>query len=97
MARPQTPAQLLTYPPEQNIPSNAPPMFIAVGRDDKIVYPSRNGIAMYDALRAAKIPAELHVFDVGPHGISDKPGTAGGDWPPLFMRWGQRYDLFKSS
>lgn len=99
IGRPQTAAQQLTYSPQMNIPPNAPPMFIAVGRDDKIVDPTANSVAMYDALLAAKIPAELHVFEVGPHGfgISDKPGTASGDWPPLFMRWGRQLGFFRNA
>lgn len=99
MGRPQTPAQQVAYSPQMHIPPNAPPMFIAVGRDDKIVDPIPNSQAMYDALIAANIPAELHVFEVGPHGfgISDKPGTAGGDWPPLFMAWGKRLGMFRAT
>jgi acetyl esterase/lipase len=49
----------------------------------------RNGMAMYQALRAANIPSELHVFEQGGHGftvrnIAGKPAAV---WPQLFLRW----------
>jgi acetyl esterase/lipase len=42
----------------------------------------------YQALRAAGVPAELHVFEKGPHGF----GTAKGygptsDWPARLEAW----------
>ena len=50
--------------------------------------PAENSVAFYLALRRAKVPAELHVFAPGPHGV----GLALGDpvlgvWPALLASW----------
>jgi hypothetical protein len=46
-------------------------------------------MAMFDALRRVKVPAELHVFEEGGHGFGlrlakGKPASA---WPDLFLHW----------
>jgi hypothetical protein len=52
---------------------------------------------MFSALRAARVPAELHVFEVGGHGFgvrlaAGKPIEA---WPDLLVRWGRQHELFR--
>lgn len=40
------------------------------------------------ALRKAKVRAELHVFEKGPHGFGlGKPGEAVAAWPTLCENW----------
>ena len=62
--------------------------------DDSAV-PVENSLAMYAALRAARVPAELHVFQEGEHGfglrlIEGKPAAV---WPELFLAWGRRHGV----
>jgi acetyl esterase/lipase len=49
--------------------------------------------AYYDALKRAGVPAELHIFEVGPHGTGMGVGLAGldelGIWPDLLEHWMQ--------
>lgn len=50
--------------------------------------PVENSVRFYLALRKAKVPAEMHVFENGPHGV----GLALGDpalsaWPTLLTNW----------
>ena len=65
------------------------PSFVCLAADDDIVPPFENGITFFGLLRAAKVPSELHVFEVGGHGFSlhwtiGKPCAA---WPSLFTTW----------
>lgn len=74
---------------EKHVAADAVPSFICLAADDDIVPPFENGITFFGALRAARIPSELHVFEVGGHGFSlhwtkDKPCAA---WPSLFTTW----------
>lgn len=56
--------------------------------DDKTV-PLENSLRMYDALRAAGVRSELHLFDSGGHGFGLR-GVAGksvASWPTLAQNW----------
>ena len=46
-----------------------PPAIIIAASDDKAVPPVPNGIAYYEALQKAGIPATLHVYPQGGHGF----------------------------
>lgn len=64
-----------------------PPTFLFHTNADAGV-PPENSIRFYLALRKAKVPAELHVFENGPHGV----GLALSDpalsvWPTLLSNW----------
>jgi acetyl esterase/lipase len=77
---------------------DVPPTFIALAADDTSVPPPTNGVAMYQALQAAGIPAELHVFEEGGHGFGlrlaeGKPAAA---WLEMFLRWGARHGWFRA-
>ena len=88
-------ATLDAYSVDKHIPADTSPSFICLAADDPDAAPFANGIAMFGALRAAKIPAELHVFEQGKHGftirnIAGKPAAA---WPQLFMAWAATHGL----
>ena len=85
---PSAPA-LDTYSLERHIIADTPPTFICLAADDPVTSPFANGIAMFGALRAAKIPAELHVFEAGGHGfgVHLAEGEPVGAWPDLFLAW----------
>ena len=55
------------------VPEGAPPLFLAVAADDRAYQASIN---TFLAWRAANIPVELHVFQMGAHGFVNKGGGA---------------------
>jgi acetyl esterase/lipase len=72
---------------ERRVTSETPPTFLFHTDEDKGVVPE-NSVRFYLALREAKVPAELHVFRSGPHGV----GLALNDpalslWPTLLTNW----------
>ena len=72
---------------ERHVGPGFPPTFLAQAADDPIS-PVDNSLMMFDALRAAKVAAELHVFQFGGHGWGmGQPGTEVHAWPALFTKW----------
>jgi dipeptidyl aminopeptidase/acylaminoacyl peptidase len=72
---------------ELQVTRETPPTFLFSSNADKVV-PAENSIAFYLALRKAGVPAEIHVFENGSHGI----GLAGadpavGEWSVLLRNW----------
>jgi len=59
-------ARLLS--PEKQVTAETPPSFIFSTNEDEGV-PAENSVAFYLALRDAGVPAELHVYERGPHGV----------------------------
>ena len=55
--------------------TDAPPVFLAVAADDE--WGTEGSLALYQAWRAARRPAELHIFQTGGHGFLTTGG--GGD------------------
>jgi acetyl esterase/lipase len=72
---------------ERHVDGHAPPMFLAQAADDPIS-PVDNSLIMINALRAARVRGELHMFQSGGHGWGmGRPGTAEQAWPNLFAVW----------
>jgi acetyl esterase/lipase len=72
---------------ELHVTPRTPPTFLFHTADDAAV-PVENSLAFCQALHAAQVPAELHVFPKGPHGV----GLAAHDpvlsqWPKLCAAW----------
>jgi acetyl esterase/lipase len=72
---------------ETQVTSRTPPTFLFHTDADKGV-PPENSVLFYLALRKAGVPAELHIFEKGPHGV----GLAARDptlsrWPGLLEAW----------
>jgi acetyl esterase/lipase len=63
-----TDAQRQAVSVELNTPADTPPTFIAAAADDKTV-PVENSVLMWQALRAKKVPVEMHLQEVGGHGF----------------------------
>lgn len=75
---------------EHHVGAHTPPMFLAQAADDPIA-PVDNSLMMFSALRAARIAAELHIFQTGGHGWGlGRRGTEVHAWPNLFVRWAER-------
>jgi acetyl esterase/lipase len=77
------------FSPDLHVTSDTPPTFLAHANDDAVV-PAENSVAMYKALRAANVAAELHIFQQGGHGLK-LPGTPHRAWRDLFLRWSSRH------
>ncbi len=72
---------------EKQVTPQTPPTFLFHTDQDTAV-PPENSIHFYLALRQAKVPAELHVFRTGRHGIglgASIPGTS--SWPDCCKAW----------
>jgi acetyl esterase/lipase len=83
---------------ETRVSASTPPLFLTHSGDDGLV-PVANSIALYQALLAAKRPAELHVFDEGGHGFGVRlpravPASA---WPRLLTSFAARKGVFPAA
>jgi acetyl esterase/lipase len=66
---------------------DTPPVFLAATMADTAV-PVENTLLFYQALRAAKIPAEMHVYAQGSHGNSLDPQYGPtAHWPQRAEEW----------
>lgn len=68
---------------ETQVTPETPPAFLFHTAEDTGV-PPENSVAFFMALRKAKVPAELHIYQQGPHGV----GLAPGD--PALFTWKER-------
>jgi acetyl esterase/lipase len=96
---PDPSAELIdAYSCEKHIPADAPPTWLCLAADDTTVPPLPNAGAYFTALQAAKIPSEIHIFEVGGHGfgISKTVGKPDAAWPDLLLAWGKSHDFFKA-
>ena len=59
---------------EKHVTKETPPTFIFHTDEDTAVLP-QNAIRFYTALKNAKVPAELHIYEKGPHGVGINPKT----------------------
>lgn len=77
------------------ISAETPPCFLMHAADDPSV-PVQRSLDVFAALRAANVPAELHVFEEGGHGFGIRmaEGKPAHAWPELFARWGARHGFF---
>ncbi|MEI7901924.1 MAG: alpha/beta hydrolase [bacterium] len=72
---------------EKQVTPQTPPTFIFQTDADTAV-PAENAVAFYLALRKAKVPAELHVYQPGHHGLGLAQGIEGvQQWPAALQSW----------
>jgi acetyl esterase/lipase len=82
---------------ELHVTDQTPPAFIFQTDADKSV-PAENCVAFYLALRRAGVPAELHIYQEGRHGVGlarDLPGTS--TWPDRLRDWLQIRGLISAT
>ena len=65
---------------ETQVTRDTPPTFLVHSTDDRTV-PVENSLLFYQALRAAAVPVEMHIFEYGGHGF----GLAPAD--PVLAAW----------
>lgn len=73
--------------PGLRVPDDAPPMFLVHGGADRVSSP-RHSVLLYQALKRAKVSAELHIYAGADHGFGVRadlhPGSA---WTEACGRW----------
>jgi acetyl esterase/lipase len=83
-----TSAGIAAYSLQNRITAATPPTFLLHASDDDVVS-VENSLFFFDALRRARVPAELHVYPQGGHGFGIR-GTRGlplAEWPRLALTW----------
>ena len=72
---------------EQAVIKDTPPTFIFHTNADTAV-PAENSVYYYLALRKMGIPAELHIFEQGAHGVGlANEDAALSEWSKLLANW----------
>ena len=79
----------------EHVTPKTSPAFLYSTTGDQTVN-SMNATAYYDALKRAGVPAELHIFELGPHGTGmgqNLPGLSElAIWPLLLEQWMQQHE-----
>ncbi len=73
--------------PDLHVTPRTPPFFLYATTPDQSV-PVLSSVAFYAALIKAGVPAEMHIFQTGPHGTAlgqSNPELA--EWPRLLENW----------
>ena len=90
--------QILVYPgslrgpdgkvnPVVNPTVQTPPTFLAMAENDYTAH-VENALVYFQALKDAKVPAELHLFTEGGHGFGLRPSQLPiSQWPALAETW----------
>src|SRR5207248_3253484 len=72
---------------ERQVTPQTPPTFLMHTNADAGVVPE-NSVLFYLALRKAKVPAELHIYEKGPHGVGLAPrDPVLSAWPDRLEAW----------
>ena len=72
---------------DKQVTADTPPTFLFHTGEDTGV-PVENAIAFYSACVKAKVPAELHVYQIGPHGVGLAPADpATHGWKDRLADW----------
>jgi acetyl esterase/lipase len=80
---------------ERQVTARTPPTFLFHTSEDTAV-PPENSVLFYLALRKAGVPAELHVYEKGRHGVGLAPADPVlSSWPNLLAAWLDSRGLLK--
>jgi acetyl esterase/lipase len=72
---------------EKQVSAETPPTFLFHTNEDQAV-PAENSVLYYLALRRARVPAELHIYERGRHGVGLAPtDLALSSWPRRLADW----------
>jgi len=73
---------------EKHVTSFTPPTFLMYTNDDEVL--PENAVLFYMALRKAKVPAELHIYEKGGHGYGLANGVGKAPDNPVLATWTER-------
>ena len=72
---------------DKQVTKETPPTFLAHTSEDKGV-PPENSVLFYLACHKNGVPAELHIYEKGQHGLGLGPSNvAFSDWPARCQAW----------
>jgi acetyl esterase/lipase len=72
---------------ETRVTARTPPTFLVHSEDDNVV-PVDNSIMFFQALARAHVPAEMHIYERGGHGMGMTPGHGDASlWPRGAEEW----------
>jgi acetyl esterase/lipase len=81
---------------EKLVTAKTPPTFLAHTSEDTVV-PPENSVAFYLALHKHRVPAELHIFEKGQHGLGlGRADYAFARWPELCAAWLQTRKIIRN-
>jgi acetyl esterase/lipase len=82
---------------EDQVTAGTPPTLLIHTQEDATV-PVENSILFYQALTRAKVPAEMYLFEHGPHGMGMRNGLGtASNWHKRAEEWLQARGLLDSS
>jgi acetyl esterase/lipase len=82
---------------ETQVTAQTPPAFLFHTANDRTV-PVENSVQFFLALRKAGVPAELHIYENGPHGVGLAPTDATlSSWPSRLEAWLRGRGLLNSA
>jgi acetyl esterase/lipase len=85
------------YSNERQVTAKTPPTFIFQTDEDNAV-PAENSVQFYLACRKAHVPAEMHIYEKGAHGVGLAPkDPVLSTWPNLLAIWMKQQGLLKAS
>jgi acetyl esterase/lipase len=72
---------------EKQVTADTPPTFLVHTNEDTGV-PPENSVLFYLSLRGAGVPAEMHIYEKGKHGLGLGPNDpAFATWPSHCITW----------
>ena len=79
---------------KSSVPADAPPLFVALAADDPFF--ANGGFGLIESWRAAKRPAEFHLYEQGGHGFGMYPKeTTSTGWFNAFVSWLTMHGMVK--
>ena len=85
------------YSNEKRVRADTPPTFLFHTTEDSAV-PPENSILFYQALRKAGVPAELHIYERGKHGVGLAPtDSVLSTWTGRLSDWLRQRGLLEKS
>jgi acetyl esterase/lipase len=82
--------------PDVRVSKESPPTFFAHAGDDPVT--PLSSVVMYQALKKAGVPAELHVYASGGHGFGLRPtGRPCATWPQRCAEWMKAQGILKEN
>lgn len=80
-----------------HVTAQTPPIFLFQTDEDSVV-PAENAISFYLACRQHRVPAELHIYQPGPHGVGLMQGDPVlGTWPQHLAAWLRNQGFFSTA